>query len=871
MAVIDHIYSNICNTILMKGYTYDNKNRGVKRIEVPYATFQVSTENGTLPLLTTKKMFTKGIIGELLYFLRGESNIDYLKDNNIHIWDQDVNNFDPHGQRSAGRNYGFQWRHFGGTPDTMPVDKEPFKLHSPIHPKRESIDGVTYQTSSYGDYIVIEYFTQGGHKQCKIQFVNTGYITNTRLDRLGKADIFDPYAPSKYGIACLGVEDNSTTLTLYPKLKLIWLGMISRCYNVNKDTYSHYGGKGVRVSNRWKCFEFFLEDVMSLPGWEYKRQEDYWDHYQLDKDINGDGFLYDISTCRWVDKNENAQKSKEKYIYTISNGESEFTFKNQTEVLGTVIKNQGNLGMLLRGERNRCEGYELIDKKPIPNGVDQIAILIENLKTNYWSSRHVVTAWNPAELDQTALPPCFVKGSKVTTTSGIKSIEEIEKGDTVLTHTGEYKKVYETMLTPYEGTLIGLKSVGRTEEIRCTPNHEFWVKDKGWLQSMFIEEGDFIATPIIKKEILPSFAYRQGLNQHRETIMHIDFTNFDVWWMMGYFLGDGWVRKDRNTINFAIAHKETEEVMGRLSKIFELLTPVSSSGASTNYQSHDKGYSELLRKFGHGAFDKTIPDFVLNAPKQYIEEFLKGYRVADGTKTVNFFQAGTVSPSIAYGLQILFAKLGKVTTVSASKREKYKTIEGRKVKQRETYYVISTRDNPDRCRNVTVDNDVIWQEVTDINIYKNIKCNVYNISVEDDHSYLVNNIINHNCHWAFEILPQTEDTFLLKWHQRSVDTFLGLPFNVASYALLGHIIAQLIDKECVGVVGDLSRVHFYESHIDAVKRQMRNNPDLYSECHVKMPNFTSLDEVLNAEISDFQIVGYNSYPAIKAEMHALKK
>lgn len=157
------------------------------------------------------------------------------------------------------------------------------------------------------------------------------------------------------------------------------------------------------------------------------------------------------------------------------------------------------------------------------------------------------------------------------------------------------------------------------------------------------------------------------------------------------------------------------------------------------------------------------------------------------------------------------------------------------------------------------------------------------------------------CHWSFEILVEpiplyerccgrcvfNEDSesdqctplkeeyqFTLKWHQRSVDTFLGLPFNIASYALLAQIIAKLSGMKAKGIIGDLSNVHIYEPHMDAVKEQLGRNEDKYWQPLELMPidgfkidMHNNIDQWLNSkEISDFKIKNYVSYPAIKADM-----
>ena len=155
------------------------------------------------------------------------------------------------------------------------------------------------------------------------------------------------------------------------------------------------------------------------------------------------------------------------------------------------------------------------------------------------------------------------------------------------------------------------------------------------------------------------------------------------------------------------------------------------------------------------------------------------------------------------------------------------------------------------------------------------------------------------CHWSFEVIvePLTSShkgviinfekgtsevvweepkySFTLKWHQRSVDSFLGLPFNIASYALLAHIIGKLTNMVPKTLIGDLSNVHIYENHIDAVKEQLTRKPyelpQLDNFRGMKMGMHNNFDSWLNSlEISDFKLKNYKHHPAIQADMIAPK-
>lgn len=99
-------------------------------------------------------------------------------------------------------------------------------------------------------------------------------------------------------------------------------------------------------------------------------------------------------------------------------------------------------------------------------------------------------------------------------------------------------------------------------------------------------------------------------------------------------------------------------------------------------------------------------------------------------------------------------------------------------------------------------------------------------------------------------------------YQRSCDVFLGVPFNIASYALLTMMIAQvtgLVPHEFIHTFGD---VHIYKNHMKQVLTQLERDPKPLPKMFIN-PNVKSIDAF---EYSDFQLVGYNPHPAIKAEV-----
>ena len=119
----------------------------------------------------------------------------------------------------------------------------------------------------------------------------------------------------------------------------------------------------------------------------------------------------------------------------------------------------------------------------------------------------------------------------------------------------------------------------------------------------------------------------------------------------------------------------------------------------------------------------------------------------------------------------------------------------------------------------------------------------------------------------------------LMWNQRSVDTFLGLPFNIASYGLLLEIIAKEVNMVPDELIGNLGDVHLYSNHVEQAKEQIGRTPYELPTVKITERNWymheavkehlgeKTLDEKLKSYRPDcFELIGYESHPKIKAPL-----
>ena len=334
------------------------------------------------PATTTKKLAWKAVLSELIWFLEGSGDERRLaeilygnRDENLKtIWTANANA--PYWKEKAkyfgdlGNVYGVNWRTWSGTKfsNMKKLEKEkyetPFdkKIDLDIEQDDNKLVGQLKENSS-GKYMIIKEYKENNQYYFDCQFLKTGYkilkVEKNQLDSL-----IDFYNPSVLNIAAWGNIEKYKNTSFYEILKKEWLDMIYACYDEKHENYSFYGKKGVHVSQNWLVFENFFHDFQKITNWQLKME--YPEDYVLDLDYISTN-RFDKYTSKWVSKKEKKTNQKEQTYYDVNN---EQNFR--------IIRTFN----------------------------DQIKSLIAGIKHDPYSRRHILTAWNVAELDQMALPPC---------------------------------------------------------------------------------------------------------------------------------------------------------------------------------------------------------------------------------------------------------------------------------------------------------------------------------------------------------------------------------------------------------------------------------------------------------------------------------
>lgn len=119
------------------------------------------------------------------------------------------------------------------------------------------------------------------------------------------------------------------------------------------------------------------------------------------------------------------------------------------------------------------------------------------------------------------------------------------------------------------------------------------------------------------------------------------------------------------------------------------------------------------------------------------------------------------------------------------------------------------------------------------------------------------------CHAFMQFYVSSDKKYLsCQLYQRSADVFLGVPFNIASYALLTHMIAQVCGYEAKEFVHTFGDVHIYTDHFDQIHTQLSREPRKLPKLKIN-PNITS---IYDFKYEDFEIVDYDPHPAIKGKV-----
>lgn len=372
-----------------------------------------------------------------------------------------------------------------------------------------------------------------------------------------------------------------------------------------------------------------------------------------------------------------------------------------------------------------------------------------------------------------ASPDCFPAGALIWTDKGYKNVEDINCFDNVLTHKNRYRKVYATQKTN-KHDLYKIKISG-CEPVNVTSEHPYYVRKKKdiygvingkkyrvtdlcepeWIKAKDLTKEYRVGIPINTNSIIPEWNgcvyYTKNLYGITSSRIVNNYSKYmsdpDFWWLVGRYFGDGYMSKEKATIEICCAHEEDVEIAPVLNRL-QIKYTKRIKPTTTSFIISSKELCTFLEQFGVGAKNKSITPTILDLPVNLLKQFVDGYISADGHWNYSYKNPcctiTTISKKLAYGFQMCILKAYKRYGSLIVRNNTNNNICGRKVNTNIAYTVGFYRDETNRLQYCIEDN-IAWVNIREVKHLPSHQTSVYNISVEEDESYTANNIIVHNC------------------------------------------------------------------------------------------------------------------------------
>ncbi|MFE6714004.1 DNA cytosine methyltransferase [Streptomyces sp. NPDC057695] len=422
-----------------------------------------------------------------------------------------------------------------------------------------------------------------------------------------------------------------------------------------------------------------------------------------------------------------------------------------------------------------------------PEAEHWIADLVDPEAADYHSARDL-----PAADLIVAGVSCFAAGSLVLTRRGLLPIEDVQVSDEVWTHRGRWRPVTHTSAVDRPTV-----TVNATTAITCTPDHPFIasqaervVQPRRKYQQLAgahcLECGGSVqqfkantarlfcsracsqaasnrrALPVlgepreVRADSLAShWVGTPVLSDDGSTPPVVDglgAVTAEVAWVLGRWVGDGWLsrRPERGNawarVTICASHDESDALAKELEARTDLPWNRTRQRTTDTFHVSRVAFAAFLAEdFGHGASGKRLPSWLLFAPEAIRRAFVDGYLAADGHVSRDGLrvQAMSVSKKLTVGMRLLLTSLGYYATVHFQEPKATAVIEGRTVRQRPRWTVTAHLTRHRRPKHRDADG-FRWGKAGGA-ITPGETVTVYNMTVAEDHTYVVDGILVHNC------------------------------------------------------------------------------------------------------------------------------
>lgn len=391
---------------------------------------------------------------------------------------------------------------------------------------------------------------------------------------------------------------------------------------------------------------------------------------------------------------------------------------------------------------------------------------------------------------------CIPEGKLVQTDSGYKEVENVSEDDRLLSENGSLVEIKRIFKREADEKIYKIKCSNIGEPLVLTSEHPVLVstakrrKETGYINGKqwqkyhldhnfeyrpvkSVSVGDWLQQPIVRDKTPVPYEWRTNSRMK----MECPFGNPEFWWMVGFWLGDGWVSK--TSIQFAVGD-DHPEIMDRLCKVIRSLgrKPLiqeNKSGRSASVQFTSKQLADFLNSsFGAKASGKYIPYWAQNM--EHNLALVDGYLDSDGclTKNNSCCEFVSINYKLLCGIQQILFKYGVIGSIEKRNIRGFVKLLGRTVYQQDRYHLslgreaslaykplsgsckaralkVNLRKGRTR-RDCYIDGDRVYFKVKSVGV-SDYNGNVYNFETSS-HNYVAEDFTVHNCNPAQNFLRQ---------------------------------------------------------------------------------------------------------------------
>lgn len=383
--------------------------------------------------------------------------------------------------------------------------------------------------------------------------------------------------------------------------------------------------------------------------------------------------------------------------------------------------------------------------------IDKFAIQCFNQNHGFIHNYGDCTKINPKELPDFDLLtggfPCILPNTLITTQRGHIPIKDVVIGDVVLTHKNRWRKVIKTMNQPKDH-YYNVKIQG-SPNIQITRNHPFYgskmIKiwdNKNRKSNRTFSQSEWIKTEDIRFDDFVAF----GTWSDKYSSNEKNLTNEECW-LIGRYVADGCcqnIKKNKFKTTWTIGKHKKDEMYKILNK-YKYYTYEEKNVQRISISNNERLYN-LCVECGKGAENKKIPFWIMNLPIKKLTLFMNGYMNGDGyyNEKIHKYSANSVSKVLIYQLGQIIHRIYKTPyNICYIKNEDTTIIENRIVNQKNYWQIRFDKKQNKQDNGIWLNNNLYGRFVSKEKINKQVQ--VYNIEVEEDHSYVANNLIIKNC------------------------------------------------------------------------------------------------------------------------------